>query len=120
MACAVRNVISHLSSFVILVEELAVGAIHDAKNDWEKDFQTLLEPLIEPSTPCYVFFRNDTRTPTGHEWLLLSWTPDSATIRQKMLYASTKATLKNEFGTTHIKEEMHATSKVIPNQCRLA
>lgn len=71
-----------------------------------------MEPLFEPSTPCYVLFRFDTKTPTGHEWLLLSWTPDSATIRQKMLYASTKATLKNEFGTSHIKEEMHATSKV--------
>lgn len=94
---------------------MTVGAIRDAIDGWEKDFEKLLEPLIEPNTPCYVLFRSDTRTPNGHEWLLLSWSPDSATIRQKMLYASTKATLKNEFGTSHIKEEMHATSKVVYN-----
>lgn len=33
-----------------------------------------------------------------------------------MLYASTKATLKQEFGTAHIKEEMHATVMVIKIQ----
>lgn len=33
----------------------------------------------------------------------------SATIRQKMIYASTKSTLKSEFGTGLIKEEYHAT-----------
>lgn len=43
---------------------------------------------------------------------MLSWSPDSAPVRQKMLYASTKATLKQEFGSAHIKDEMHATLKV--------
>lgn len=42
--------------------------------------------------------------------MLFSWTPDTASIRHKMVYASTKATLKNEFGSAHIKEELHATS----------
>lgn len=59
----------------------------------------------------YFHYRLDTKTPLGYAWLLLSWTPDSATIRQKMLYASTKATLKSEFGSAHIKDEMHATIK---------
>lgn len=31
-------------------------------------------------------------------------------IRHKMVYASTKATLKNEFGSAKIKEEFHATT----------
>lgn len=55
-------------------------------------------------------FRLDDKTPLGYAWLLLSWVPDSATIREKMLYASTKATLKVEFGSAHIKEELHATT----------
>lgn len=45
----------------------------------------------------------------GYEWLFISWSPDTAQVRQKMLYASTKATLKQEFGTSHIKEEVHGT-----------
>lgn len=41
--------------------------------------------------------------------MFISWSPDTAQVRQKMLYASTKATLKQEFGTSHIKEEVHGT-----------
>lgn len=53
--------------------------------------------------------RLDDKTSLGYAWLLISWVPDTATIREKMLYASTKATLKVEFGSAHIKEEIHAT-----------
>lgn len=33
-------------------------------------------------------------------------------VRQKMLYAATRATLKKEFGGGHIKEEIFGTVKV--------
>ena len=33
-------------------------------------------------------------------------------VRQKMLYAGTRATLKKEFGGGHLKEEMFGTNKV--------
>lgn len=62
-----------------------------------------------------LFFYNsrlDTKNSSGYEWLFLSWSPDTAPIRQKMLYASTKATLKQEFGTSQIKEELHGTIMV--------
>merc|ERR1711892_1354275 len=39
---------------------------------------------------------------------LLSWSPDNAHTRQKMLYASTKATFKKEFGAGQIKDEYYA------------
>ncbi|KAI4461980.1 twinfilin [Holotrichia oblita] len=51
----------------------------------------------------------DSKNACGYEWLLLCWSPDTAPIRQKMLYASTKATLKQEFGSAQIKEEIHCT-----------
>lgn len=93
-------------------EELKLSASHDVNDDWEKDYAKFVEPLIEENTPCYIFFRLDQQTPTGYDWLLISYTPDTAKIREKMLYASTKATLKKEFGSTHIKQEYHATSEV--------
>ena len=40
-----------------------------------------------------------------------SWSPDSSHTRQKMLYASTKATFKNQFGAGQIKDEYYANSK---------
>lgn len=36
----------------------------------------------------------------------------SQKVRDKMLYAATRATLKKEFGGGHIKDEIFATAKV--------
>lgn len=91
-------------------EELNCTATVDVKKDWERDYDKLIGPLIEENVPCYILYRLDSKTSLGYAWLLLSWVPDTATIRQKMVYASTKATLKNEFGSAHITEEIHATS----------
>lgn len=110
--CCVVNIISILFCVHFCAEELKLSASHDVHDDWEKDYAKFVEPLIEENTPCYIFFRSDVHTPMGYEWLLISYTPDTAKIRDKMLYASTKATLKKEFGSTHIKEEYHATSQV--------
>lgn len=55
------------------------------------------------------YFRLDETTSLGHSWILLSWIPDCASVRHKMLFASTKATLKTEFGSANIKEDLHAT-----------
>lgn len=81
------------------------------KKDWEKDFDKLVAPLTEDNVPCYILYRLDAKTSLGYAWLLLSWVPDEASIRQKMVYASTKATLKQEFGSAHITEEIHATTR---------
>ncbi|XP_017467669.1 PREDICTED: twinfilin [Rhagoletis zephyria] len=91
-------------------EELNCTATADVKKDWERDYDKLISPLIEESVPCYILYRLDSKTSLGYAWLLLSWVPDNATIRQKMVYASTKATLKTEFGSAHITEEIHATT----------
>lgn len=103
----------------------------EAKYTWDKDYDKLVIPLIEEDQPCYIlyryffshYFRNfcfitfifrlDTKNASGYEWLFISWSPDTAPVRQKMLYASTKATLKQEFGTSQIKEELHGTVLVI-------
>lgn len=96
---------------LVLTEELTCTGMQEVKKDWEKDYDKFIAPLIEENTPCYILYRLDEKTSLGHAWLLLSYVPETATIRQKMLYASTKATLKLEFGSSHIKEELHATTK---------
>lgn len=89
-----------------------MSAHKEVKNTWEKDFDSCVKSLIEPNQPCYLIYRLDTKSDSGYDWLFISWSPDSAPVRQKMLYASTKATLKQEFGTSHIKEELHGIDKV--------
>lgn len=92
-------------------EELTLVSHRDVKKDWEKDFDKLIQPELEQDVPCYILYRLDTKSAEGgHSWMLISWIPDIATIRQKMIYASTKSTLKLEFGGSYIKEEYHATA----------
>ena len=43
---------------------------------------------------------------------MISWSPDTASMRNKMLYASTKATLKKEFGGGQIKDDLYGNMKV--------
>uniref|UniRef100_A0A336KE01 Twinfilin n=1 Tax=Culicoides sonorensis TaxID=179676 RepID=A0A336KE01_CULSO len=90
-------------------EELTLVDHKPVQKTWSMDYDKTIKPLIKPDIPCYILYRLDEKTPLGYAWLLLSWVPDTASIRDKMLYASTKATLKIEFGSAHIKEELHAT-----------
>lgn len=98
------------TKFVIHTEELAPAAWSKPSGKWQTDYEKMLKPLIEENQPAYILCRLDSKSPdSGYDWLLVSWTPDIAPVRQKMLYASTKATLKQEFGTASIKEELHGT-----------
>ncbi|CAK9295300.1 unnamed protein product [Gordionus sp. m RMFG-2023] len=49
---------------------------------------------------------------SSYNWLFITWSPDDAPIKQKMIYASTKATLKKEFGLSLISNELFSTSKL--------
>lgn len=91
-------------------EELTLSDHKDVKRDFEQDFDKYVPSAIDPNTPCYLLLRMDTKASLGYDWFMFSWIPETATTRQKMLYASTKATLKNDFGSAYIKEEMHATT----------
>ena len=50
-------------------------------------------------------------TQTTYSTILISdWSLESSSTRQKMLYASTKATFKKQFGASQISDEYHATT----------
>lgn len=93
-----------------LSEELTPASFAKPINKWQDDYDKMIKPLIVENQPAYILYRLDTKSPdSGYDWLFISWSPDTAPVRQKMLYASTKATLKQEFGTASIKEELHGT-----------
>ncbi|XP_021957247.1 twinfilin [Folsomia candida] len=95
----------------IIDEELALEEYSEAKHSsWEKDYEALIKPVLKEGQPCYILFRLDSKDNTGYNWLLFTWSPELSPVRQKMLYASTKATLKMEFGAAQIKEEVFVTS----------
>ena len=55
--------------------------------------------------------RLDDKEGDAYRWILISWSPDSASVRNKMLYASTKASLKKDFGGAHIYDDLYGNVK---------
>ncbi|CAG0915645.1 unnamed protein product [Notodromas monacha] len=93
----------------IIQEELRLVDTFHHRGNWESDFDSIVPKLVVDKQPCFVLFRLDVRSASGYEWLLISWSPDDSPVREKMLYASTKATFKKLFGS--ITEEFFATRR---------
>ncbi|XP_077982101.1 twinfilin-2-like isoform X2 [Glandiceps talaboti] len=90
---------------IIENEELVLKANAEVEGTWEDDFNKLVKPMIEDKQACYILYRLDTVNNLGYEWIMLFYVPDNAVVRDKMLYAGTKATLKMQFGGGHFKDD---------------
>ncbi|XP_015284881.1 PREDICTED: twinfilin-1 [Gekko japonicus] len=106
-----RNGQYRLLKIVIENEQLIVGSVKLPGESWEKDYDYFVLPLLEDKQPCYILYRLDSQNAQGYEWIFIAWSPDHSPVRQKMLYAATRATLKKEFGGGHIKDEVFGTNK---------
>jgi len=92
--------------------QLELEDSREGSDTWDKDWDKYILPLVDPDQPTYFLYRLDEKDSSENFlWLLISWSPDHAHTRQKMLYASTKATLKKEFGQSQIKDDYFATAK---------
>ncbi|XP_037093027.1 twinfilin-1-like [Pollicipes pollicipes] len=92
-------------------EQLSLHTHVPAESTWETDWDSTVPDLTDDKQPTYILYRLDSKNSMGFEWLLITWSPDDSPVRQKMLYASTKATLKKEFGGAQIKDEVFGTTK---------
>ncbi|CAF1216208.1 unnamed protein product [Adineta steineri] len=104
----------HIRLVVVAIEneKLVAKEEHNAVRTFTEDFDQMIPPLVQKNRPAYYFIRLDTISEiSGHNWLLIVYIPDEARVRERMLYASTVATLKREFGLTYITQEFHASSK---------
>ncbi|EDO45331.1 predicted protein [Nematostella vectensis] len=91
-------------------EELICITTTEPKKDWERDYDDAVVRHLEEKQPCYILYRLDSKNNQGYEWLFIAYSPDFSPIRQKMLFAGTRATLKKEFGGGHIKDELFGTN----------
>lgn len=73
---------------------------------WRDQYDEAVKPLLEKDQPCYMLYQLDSKS----EWLFIAYTPDTAIVRQKMLYSGTRATVKSEFGGGFILNELIGTS----------
>uniref|UniRef100_A0A8C4RES9 Twinfilin-1 n=1 Tax=Erpetoichthys calabaricus TaxID=27687 RepID=A0A8C4RES9_ERPCA len=96
---------------IIENEKLTVGCCKESTKSWEQEYDSFVLPLLEDSQPSYLLYRLDTQNAQGYEWIFIAWSPDNSPVRQKMLYAATRATVKKEFGGGHVKDEIFGTTK---------
>ncbi|KAK3985237.1 hypothetical protein QBC44DRAFT_335502 [Cladorrhinum sp. PSN332] len=67
----------------------------------------LLKPQIQPNDALYIILR---RYPSTPALVAVTYVPDTAKVRQKMLFASTRLTLVRELGSEHFRETFFATT----------
>ncbi|OZJ04115.1 hypothetical protein BZG36_02866 [Bifiguratus adelaidae] len=110
----------------IVNEVLEADGVENVKGNWEEDFDRV-QAFLPDKTPTYIFYRLDpgaevqasaplpgespSETSSAASWILLCYVPDGAKIRDKMIYASTRATLKREWGESGLREVVYGTTK---------
>ncbi|KAF9433249.1 Twinfilin-1 [Entomortierella beljakovae] len=72
------------------------------------DFSIVYDNLVD-NQPAYFLVRFD--SPRSSEWIFLCFVPDIAPIRQKMIYAATRASLSKDLGDSHFKDSIYGTVK---------
>lgn len=90
----------------IVDEKLVSGGSANAVGTWDSDYDAAVLPALEEDHPCFIIYRLDTKNAYGYNFILLSYTPDFSHVREKMLYASTRSTLKSTFGSNYIADEV--------------
>ncbi|KAG1452733.1 hypothetical protein G6F56_007742 [Rhizopus delemar] len=101
---------------MVETESLVPNGTTPVQDNFEKDYQHVAQ-YLETNTPSYVFVRLDEKASTGeYNWLFLSYVPDNAKVRDKMLYASTRATLTKELGDYRFVENFYGTDKIAPEE----
>ncbi|KAJ7047287.1 hypothetical protein C8F04DRAFT_1449 [Mycena alexandri] len=89
-----------------LVHDLSVPA----RGSLQEDLVQLQDSdeIIQENMPAYLLTKLD--DPPA-EWLIIYFVPDTAKVRDKMLYASSRASLLKSLGSTLFSDSIFATSK---------
>jgi len=68
-----------------------------------------IHKYLTPTDACYILFRQDEKNARGYTWILMSYVPDKAKVRDKMTYASTRSNVKKSLGSANFSVEVHGT-----------
>ncbi|KAK9323783.1 hypothetical protein V1517DRAFT_306771 [Lipomyces orientalis] len=94
-------------------ESLEPGEIIKAEAGYFDD-AALLAPYVTDTEPLYILYRTDrptTASTAATGLVLISYIPDAAPVRRKMLFASTRNTLVRELGGDRITASFFTTDK---------
>ncbi|OSX65124.1 hypothetical protein POSPLADRAFT_1178769 [Postia placenta MAD-698-R-SB12] len=88
-------------------ESLVPDGTFPSSGTLEEDLSKM-QSILEDNVPAYVLARLDD---PPSEWLVVYYVPDTAKVRDKMLYAATRNTLTKSLGSAHFTDSIFATSK---------
>jgi len=95
---------------VIREEKLVLDQNRLAVSDYESDWDRNVLVCIEDGEPCYIIYRLDAKNDEGHHmYVYLTYIPNDTSVKNKMLYAATRATLKRIFGDRRIATDYLGT-----------
>jgi twinfilin-like protein len=84
---------------------------HVSASDWEKDFD-LVPSVLSDNEACYILYRTDEKSSSdSYLFYLLCYVPDKCKVRDKMLYASSRANLKSGLGGNHFIDDIFGSTK---------
>ncbi|ORY27213.1 hypothetical protein BCR39DRAFT_483792 [Naematelia encephala] len=96
--------------FVIQGESFKHITTVKPKGDYKEDTTLLAETLPNPKTPASFAYRLDSKELGKFEWMMVTYVPDDAAVRAKMLQASSRAGLLKALGANNFKHDWFATS----------
>lgn len=86
------------------------GSVLDSSSPSFLSDLATLAPHIQPSQALYVLLRRaDSLTSPDRSLVAITYVPNAAPVRQKMLFASTRLTLVRELGSEHFPESLVVT-----------
>ena len=110
---AFRELVSDRSQrgLVITISSEALVLKHTllANGTFEADLMQL-DDVLTPVEPAYIILRRYEGS-AKPPFIAITYVPDAANVRQKMLFASTRNTLLRELGTDRFGESIFATLK---------
>jgi len=82
-----------------------------ASAGWEKDFD-LVSSVLTDNEACYILYRTDEKQATdSYLFYLLCYVPDKCKVRDKMVYASSRANLKSGLGGNNFIDDIFGSTK---------
>ena len=98
--------------FVLAIENESLSLLHSepVTSTFSSDFKQIAQHL-KPSEPRYVLIQTE-NIDAINAWLFIAYVPDHASVRNKMLYASTRASVARQFGESRFRDHYYATTIV--------
>ncbi|KAK3366419.1 hypothetical protein B0H63DRAFT_498167 [Podospora didyma] len=103
---ASQELVSKFNELLADSNHFGLLLLPSSSSSFAANVSSQLTPRLKPNEALYIILRRHADTPA---LAAVTYVPDAAPVRQKMLFASTRLTLVRELGSEHFRETIFAT-----------